>query len=62
MTAIKALLSRRLTVLETVIVIAVLAALGTVSYLSCKAISAKILEAKINAATPKVCRPSATPG
>jgi hypothetical protein len=55
MAGIKTYLNRRLTCWETVIVIAAVATIGVGGYLSYKLISATILDAKINAALPKVC-------
>jgi hypothetical protein len=55
MAGIKSLFNHRLTPLQCVIVVVAIAGLGGLGYFSFQAISAKILESKVNAELPKVC-------
>jgi hypothetical protein len=47
--------NRRLTARETVVIVVVLAALGGAGYLVYQLVTAKVLQAKVDAAFPKVC-------
>jgi hypothetical protein len=55
MLSIRQYLHRRLTVRETVAVILILAGLAGAGYMAYSFICAKLLEARVNAALPKVC-------
>ena len=55
MLEMKKYLNRRLTARQTVAIVALIAALAGLGYLSYTLVSAKILEAKVKASLPKVC-------